>query len=285
MPARNDTWRLPCSSHAAVQAAFGKSIPKWTPYSFMSDGQRLIVAIERIAKVTQRKAIPVVARRAHAVFKLQAEMFIERIKSRFGLKAIEIHLPQNEDLWVSVLNEVFEETGTKLRASVLPPVTSVAAQGYSKMNEMLGYTGHPDTSNRLAAEASNIAGRITKINEHTRELFKNTIQRAIKDGLTAPETSKLLQDKLPQYAASRMFTIARTELNHAWTLGAIESFKESGGITHISVIGCESIEPEGPLYNGIPTCNIQDVPIYDAHKLEFHPNHTGNIVPSRFNDV
>ena len=56
-------------------------------------------------------------------------------------------------------------------------------------------------------------------------------------------------------------------------------------ITHVSVIGCEAREPGSPQYRGESTCNIQDVPINDADKLEFHPNHTGTIVPSRFRNT
>ena len=82
---------------------------------------------------------------------------------------------------------------------------------------------------------------------------------------------------------SRLTTIARTEGGRAVDEGLKETLKNSGTVSHCSVVGCMSIEPKIPTYNGIPTCNIQDVPVIDVDAVEFHINHTGLWVPSRYN--
>jgi hypothetical protein len=67
--------------------------------------------------------------------------------------------------------------------------------------------------------------------------------------------------------------------------GAAAAYKSNPAITYVSVVGCQAIEPGIPTYHGIPTCNIQNVPVHDCDKLEFHINHTGCIVPSGFKDT
>ena len=57
---------------------------------------------------------------------------------------------------------------------------------------------------------------------------------------------------------------------------------DQGGVTR--AIGCEAREAGSPTYRGESTCNIEDVPVSDADKLRFHPNHTGTMVPSKFRE-
>ena len=100
----------------------------------------------------------------------------------------------------------------------------------------------------------------------------------------ANKRNRPLDEALPAFNASRINTIARTETNNAWTRGSVASFQESTTLSHVSVIGCEAREPNSPQYRGESTCNVQDVPVEDAGLLDFHPNHTGTIVPSRFRE-
>jgi hypothetical protein len=55
-----------------------------------------------------------------------------------------------------------------------------------------------------------------------------------------------------------------------------------GTILTVSVVGCQMREPKGPVFHGESTCNIEEVSVYDMDLLEFHPNHTGTIVPAEF---
>lgn len=63
--------------------------------------------------------------------------------------------------------------------------------------------------------------------------------------------------------------IARTEAFYAWDQAAVNAYNEIG-VTIVDVIGCE---------DEIGGCNRQNIPIDEAVNLEFHPNHTGTIVP------
>ena len=77
----------------------------------------------------------------------------------------------------------------------------------------------------------------------------------------------------------RIPTIARTEMGMAADEGAKASMVNSEVVTHCSVIGCESSTDHPTL--GI-NCNIENVPIEDVDKIEFHINHTGTWIPSKF---
>lgn len=83
---------------------------------------------------------------------------------------------------------------------------------------------------------------------------------------------------------SRVGTIARTESSVIVDASASNCYMESGRVLTVQVVGCQAIEPNIPEYEGVPTCNITGVPAEDADKLEFHPNHTGYIVPETFAD-
>jgi len=157
--------------------------------------------------------------------------------------------------------------------------SSRAACGY------LGQAGETAGNQRLAREARDIAQRITGINDTTRKQFERAIQNAIGQGMTVTETAQFLVDKFPDMAESRIRTIARTELNGAYAKGSVASYLQSDVVAHVSVIGCEAREPGSPTYRGESTCNIQDVPVVDADNLQFHPNHTGTIVPSGFREL
>ncbi len=63
---------------------------------------------------------------------------------------------------------------------------------------------------------------------------------------------------------------------------ALQAYLDGKVVSHISVIGCEAVEEGIPEYKGVPTCNIRNVPVEDAHELAFHINHTGTMVPTGF---
>src|SRR5437588_11165492 len=106
--------------------------------------------------------------------------------------------------------------------------------------------------------------------------------------MSVSETAGLLERELPPIFGNRALTIARTELNSAWSLGAANSFLQSETLTHISVIGCEAREPRSPHFLGESTCIYPDLPVHQLDEflaIGFHPNHTGNLVPSRFRNA
>ena len=275
----------------------GLEVPKdgWTPAAFARQGTLLLRVMHRLAQLTQRKALPHVAATAKRIMREQMRKVVERAMGRAPKKAptfLEIIMPQHEALWMQALDEVFRETGIEATMELMPPIQSVMGRAYSTTNMLLAQDGDLTGRQRLAREARDIALRITAINDTTRKQFERVIRNAIDEGATVTETARRLTDDFPAMAGSRIGTIARTELNNAYTKGAVTSYQESSTVTHVSVIGCESRELDRwgqpsylPYeYRGESTCNIEDVPVSDADKLRFHPNHTGTMVPSRFRE-
>jgi hypothetical protein len=284
---------MPLNARQLLDAIGGKAlqIPKegWNARTFARHGQALLVTMARTAKITQRRAATVVARTANDIFRQQLERVIKKVekklKSAGGKNAMrELLFPAHEALWMQAIEEVFREEGIEVVTRLVPPIQSTMAQGYSKTQILMGQETDVAVSSVIARESREIAAKITRINETTRQQFRRQIATAMDEGLTVTETAERMRQVMPTLNGSRSLTIARTELNRAWTAGAIKSMQQSSTITHVSVIGCEAREDKSPQYRGESTCNIQDVPIEDAHTLEFHINHTGTVVPSRFKD-
>ena len=204
--------------------------------------------------------------------------------------SVEISIVADEALWHQAIQEVFAEAKLDISTELVPPIQSVMAQAYSRTSLLLGLANTTEANQEIASLARTVASRITNISDTTRALFNREINQAMKDGLTVTESAARLRHVMPDIIEWRVNMIARTELNSAWTKGSIESMRQSNQLTHVSVIGCESREEDRwrqPsyqrfMYHGESTCNIEDVPVTDADSLQFHPNHTGTIVPSKF---
>jgi len=285
-----------------LEAVAGKTllIPKegWHARNFAVHGEAMIKALHRTAQITQRRAIPVIARAAVKIFRKQLDKVIAKVESRlksmphkvgFELTTgglIEIGFEAHEALWLQAMREVFDETGGELSAELMPTIQSVMAQGYSKTSLLLGQEAE-NISVTVARNARGIAQKITRINDTTRKRFETVIRDGIENGLTHAELAKDLIEKLPRINASRQLTIARTETGRAWDQGSVASFKESKTLTHLDVIGCVAMEPDSPQWNGASTCNATNIPIQEIDEfmaIGFHINHSGCLVCSGFRD-
>lgn len=292
-----EPWRLPYSSRELISiCAKGLEIPKvWTAHEFLVKGRLLILAIDRIAKLTQRRAAPHVARTAQKVFAGQLESVIDRAKRRApGMRkptaedAIDILVPQHEAIWMQALDEVMKESGHDVVLEIVPPVQSVMAQGYSKVGILLGHEADPDRNGVLAREAQGIANKITRINDTTRRQFETAIRDSIEQGHTVTELAQRLRDDLLPMQHRRSLTVARTELNNAFTRGSATAFKESNTLATVSIIGCEAEEDNSPQYAGRSTCNFPNLPVTEIDAfldVGFHVNHSGSMVPSSFREA
>lgn len=285
---REEPWKIHLPTKVLIElVGKGLNVPKdgWNAREFSRQGRLLVLTLDRISKLTQRRAAPYIARTANAIFKRQLDKVISRATKSAKNSFLDIlGLPQ-EGVWAQALNDVFAEEGIAATAELIPPVQSVMGQAYSRTGILLGQEADPAYSMTIAKESREIAQRIVGINDTTRQTFQRTINGAIRDGLSVTETAQRLRETLPAFNRNRINTIARTETNNAWTKGSVATFQESPTLSHVSVIGCEAREPSSPQYRGESTCNIQDVPVQDANTLEFHPNHTGTMVPSQFRDT
>lgn len=281
-----DPWRLPYSTPDLIQmTAKGLRIPRrWNADEFARQGRLLILAQARIAKLTQRKAAPFVAKKAVGIFRRQLNEVVRRVTLR-TTKAVEIPIVQHEAMWLAAIADVFDDAGLDVQLELVPPIQSVMAQGYSKTSILLSQDADPQMHPRLARESKEIASKITRINATTRQAFERVIRQGIADGLTVTDLAKQLRERVMPMAHNRSLTIARTELNNAWTRGAAAAFQESKTLEYVSVIGCEAEEPQSPHYKGHSTCNYPDLPVSELEDflaVGFHINHTGTIVPSGF---
>jgi hypothetical protein len=188
-------------------------------------------------------------------------------------------------LWGQAIDRALRELGIEATVSVTPVVENITTGLQDEVTSMF-YGRRPSKTEirRLKPKSGYIANQVTGISNTTRTRLQREIQRAIDDRLTIVETVSRLRKRMPQIAMNRIPTIARTEMGRAADRATIMTLQSQDIVTHISVVGCRAIEKNSPVYKGVPTCNIQDVPIEDAGQLTFHPNHTGTIVSSRFRE-
>ncbi len=197
---------------------------------------------------------------------------------------IEIEVPSDADLWAAALSDVLDDANidAELVGIIGAPTQAVVATTLARTLIALGAeptTAHTQTAARTSR---NLATLVTRINDTTRNLISNELNAAIDEGLTVAETVKQLRNRLPDKLHNRIPTITRTELGRAADEGVKEAYRQSQVVTHVSVVGCEAVEPSSPSFDGEPTCNIRNVPLWRVNELEFHINHTGAIVSTGF---
>jgi hypothetical protein len=260
----------------------------WTSESFSRDGVRLIQAVNRMAVLMQRRAAAHIASRVSTVLDralrdvvrgaLNQENTLQPKAAR-----IELNLDAQLDAFNIALEGALGTVQAELMLEVVPAIQSLMGAAYDRLTAAMGSQLNQVQAVRdFAAQAEGLAGRIVGVSETTRERVANLVARNIREGQSVLETARGIVDEGAGINARRALTIARTEMSNAWHQAATRSFKDTPTLTHVSVIGCQAREPNSPQYRGESTCNIQDVPVEDAGLLTFHPNHTGNIVPSRF---
>ena len=195
----------------------------------------------------------------------------------------------HEEMWMGALDTVMRENDLGFINANRATVQSVVASSYDATRSLLWKPDNESAEHRarvsqaaLSKRTARVASRISGMNDTTRNTFNRILVRSIGEGNTVAETAKILREEFPRQSRNRVSTIARTELGQAADEGRKQSLKDVGTVTHVSVIGCEAREANSPTYRGESTCNIEDVPIEDVDELEWHPNHTGTIVPSRF---
>ena len=189
----------------------------------------------------------------------------------------------HESLWRRAIDRTLGEHGVALESLLTNSIRSVLTVVHSTTLGLLGREPRPDAPSRLSGRVRQLATTAAGIAQTTRNRLLSFVNRAVNtDGLGIGDTVRRLRDSIDSIATGRIPTIARTELGRAADTGRKEALLESGVVLQVSVVGCQAREEGSPQYRGESTCNIQNVPIEDSFDLEFHPNHTGVIVPSLF---
>lgn len=201
----------------------------------------------------------------------------------YDAKAIEVNLGANEAIWKQAIEEVLgTNANVELITNYTPEVQSLAAKANARTSIFLGETPPANTALTILRRAQDMARKVTRINETTRSQLVRVVERSIAEGQTVGETLQAVRSSIPQIASSRVPTIVRTEVGNAIDHGTKQAIKDSKTVATVDVIGCTAVEPNIPTFDGRPTCNITGVPAHRVDELEFHPNHTGAIVPGSF---
>lgn len=241
----------------------------------MIDGQRELSAFLR---KFIRERIEEVADRIEAMHK--------GLPRHAGKAETSFSLGANESTWRDVVAEILgPDANVELVQQYTPIVQSTASRSYDRTATFLGEQSDNAGRNAVFRRSQTMARQVTRINETTRDRLVSKLEQAMADGLTLPETAAMLRDSgISEIEAGRIPTIVRTEIGRACDEGTKEAMKESSTIKTVMVVGCTSVEPHIPTFDGRPTCNITGVPVERVDELEFHPNHTGTIVPETFTE-
>lgn len=267
----------------------------WRAEEFAVHGRQIVRTIARVARYSQRRNQGAMAKKIQAALNAQVDALIRLVLGKAaaiqGTKAddpntIRLLFPQSETIWAAAIQQVFQENVDKFAGEVMAPVQGTMAQAMSRVGVIVGASWDQSAINAIvSSEAPALARRVVQINSTTRNVLDRVVRNSINDGMTVYETAVRIKENLPGLNQFRSLTIARTELNRAWTQGTVRSLQGTNTITHVSVIGCEEREPSSPTFRGVSTCNISNVPIGEADRLEFHINHTGNMIPSNFRNL
>ena len=216
---------------------------------------------------------------------------------------------QEKEIWLNTIAEVMDEEDSELEDELFLEYQATAKEVAGGFSKLLGFALLGTLVRSLIRAAKGIAGIVSRINRTTTNQLEGVVSSTLianqapadtggtgditgditGDTLITPVTEGLsvadqLEEQGQNLLTSRVATISRTESTTIVNSAASSCLVESGRVLTVQVVGCEAIEPNIPEYNGVPTCNITGVPVEDADKLEFHPNHTGYIVPETFAD-
>ena len=216
---------------------------------------------------------------------------------------------QEKEIWLNTIADVMDEEDTELQDELFLEYQATAKEVAGGFSKLLGFALLGTLVRSLIRAAKDIAKIVSRINRTTTKQLEGVVSSTLianqapadtggtgditgditGDTLITPVTEGLsvadqLEEQGQNLLTSRVATISRTESTTIVNSAASSCLVESGRVLTVQVVGCEAIEPNIPEYNGVPTCNITGVPVEDADKLEFHPNHTGYIVPETFAD-
>jgi len=291
------------SSREFYQIKRSVNIPAggWTNRTFKSQaGVRLIAAIMRVRRSAQARSVRESANLLYDFLTKQVDDVIA-VAEELGRGLPKY--PKREDhaaLWKRVVFNVFSDAEPYLKAKYKPVFTSMMMEVYRKTCVLLSVDWRRGDTGAFEKRIERVMRVVPLIVKSNRKRIERSIARSLASGdVTVADVSDDLKKSLKKQITGKGVGLGGNAAVGSSNRAADEavkaairttrvgtgkgSIKESNVVTHVSVFGCETIEDEGPMfYAGIPTCNIQDVPVEDMDELEFHINHTGAIIPSQF---
>lgn len=287
-PIRTATFRK--ASPALLFKSYRQSkVPEggWTQENFYTEnGVRLVQDWVKMNRSATTKNARMLARTLKALIERILYEIADRMEDIAELsekKQVYAYQRKNTVLsgvWGNVISEVLRDFSGDVQEAVQPYMQSTADDVVDKGRQLLGSTVNRTDTTTINNSVRQAAREITSVPNTIRDRINRIIQREYDKGSSVFDTIAAVRRQTPSLAAGRIATIVRTELGRAADIANIQAAME-GTCTHMSVIGCETIE-RTYTYRGLPTCNIQNVPINECMNVRFHPNHTGCWVPSAF---
>lgn len=234
--------------------------------------------ILRFIVVERRRVESAIRRVAKRFFKWQMEQMIARL------------LKDTRSVAERTIADLFDDAADIVawQGTARRFFSGALQEEFTAMADLLGYT--PDEAHRFEAgsplfeqKIDRLAQAVTDVTSVTRDKINDVIQQGIREGRSVAELARGSADgtypgiegTFNEMTPWRSQLIARTESSRAMDQAATQVYKGLG-VTMVDVIGCEDdIIMQGQKYG----CNSQNIPIAEAEKIKFHPNHKGAIVP------
>ena len=183
-------------------------------------------------------------------------------------KGIKADISANVLIQIEEEKELFEEV-------VQPLHTSGVQKAVSDINRLSGYAVNLNTSNPFVTSAiGKLGSKVTGfVQDTTLKELQTIVTKGVNESWNVNQFQDAIQGKFDQFQGYRARMIARTESRAAWDAGADVAYREIG-VTKVDVVGCTEFESDS-------ACGKQNIPIEEVSSLEYHPNHIGNIAPSK----
>lgn len=156
--------------------------------------------------------------------------------------------------------------------------TSAATISLQNFNEFFDEDIDTSFSNRdmrLVVDKLSVKYADSTVNSRKKEL-QEILSKALDEGVGISEIKGRIQDHFETLRSGsegwRATRIARTEASFAYDQASAIGYKEIG-VTRVDVVGCESRHEPWD-------CNKSGFKLEEISTLNFHPNHTGTVVPS-----
>lgn len=269
------------------------SVPEggWDDATFQEGGDSLVRDISNVIALAKMRGMRSLGDMLAQLMELHYLETIETAMSIYGRSYSGLDLPEAQQgpgenyllaLWLLAIQQATQRTSMDIALVTTPIVQSVVQDVYVKIMTLLGVSANKVQVTLMTNRARNIAKSLESITQTTNDRMSSAVENAISSGMSMAAVVALLKAKMTSIVSNRVNTILRTEMGKAADEAATSAYSDSKAVSHVSVVGCQAIEAGIPTYAGIPTCNIQNVPVAQSRRLSFHPNHTGIIVPSAF---
>lgn len=248
------------------------------------NGRSLILDISNINRSARGRGILSLSDKLSSAIQDSVDRVIEgalgRYSNLYGVRSKQLNSETQLAAWESAIQDETGSDGLQTAIIMVPILQSVADDVYGKVSMALGVEPNRSYAHVMDRRVRGVGKYITSINETTRGIIRRTVLAGVSQGMSVGEVADKLRGKVPSISSNRVPTIARTEMGRVTDTATKVALVASGKISHVSVIGCRHIEKRSPHLDGMPTCNLRNIPINREGELNFHIGHSGLIVPS-----